>query len=67
MERARTSDADDDLAARVTLPQVADGGGEVAERVGPVDDGYHLAGLDEIGESGQIPCALCVATNVPLV
>ena len=45
---------DDDLAPRVAVLHVPDGRGHLAQRVGPVDDRCHLAGLDEFGERLQV-------------
>jgi len=47
-------DGDDDLAAGPTVEQVADGGGGLGERIAPVDRRRDVAGLDELGERGQV-------------
>src|SRR6478736_6237692 len=52
------SDGDDDLSAGVALLHVPDGVGCLAQRVRPVDDRRHLAGLDELGEHEQVGCVL---------
>jgi hypothetical protein len=38
----------------VPVQQGADGRGGLAERVGPVDGGCHLAGLDELADGDQV-------------
>src|ERR1700750_3310686 len=52
------SDGDDDLSAGVALLHVPDGVGCLAQRVRPVDDRRHLAGLDELVEPEQGGCVL---------
>src|SRR6476646_4275524 len=52
------SDGDDDLPAGVALLHVPDGVGCLAQRVRPVDDRRHLAGLDELGQHEQVGCVL---------
>src|ERR1051325_5188745 len=52
------SDGEDDLPADVPLLHVPDGVGGLAQRVRPVDDRRHLAGLDELGEHEQVGCVL---------
>jgi hypothetical protein len=47
-------DGDDDLAAGAAFLDVADGCRGLAERVGPVDGGCDLSGLDEIPEDPQV-------------
>ena len=50
----RTSHGDDDFAPGVTFDDVGDGGGDVAQRVGPVDGGRQLSGFDEVAEDPQV-------------
>lgn len=52
------SQPDHDLAAHLTVPQVVDGVGHLGQRVGPVDDGGHGAGLDEFREDPQVAVVL---------
>ena len=52
------SHRDDDLSSSVPIIQVADGRGNLAERVGLVDDGRDVAGLDELGEHEQVGVVL---------
>src|SRR5262249_17575716 len=52
-------DGDDDLATGVALLDVAHGFGGVGQRVGAVEDGGELSGLDELGEGeGILPFLL---------
>src|ERR1700691_388434 len=51
---SRLLEVDDDLALGVAVPQVPDGLGGLAQRVGPVDDRPDLAGLDEVGERLEV-------------
>src|SRR4051812_14445056 len=51
-------DGDDGLSSGGAADQVSDGAGDVAERVGPVDDGLDLAGLDELAKDDQVGCVL---------
>jgi hypothetical protein len=48
------SHGDDDFPASVSLLQIVDGLGGLAQGVGPVDDRRHLAGLDELLEHQQV-------------
>src|SRR5260370_32817753 len=48
------SEGDDDLSPGVPLLQVADGLGDLAQRVRPVDDRCDLSGFDELGEDDQV-------------
>src|SRR5829696_799063 len=54
--RARwsASHRDDDLAAGAAVYQVADGGGDLAEGVGPVDCRLYLARLDQLAQGVQV-------------
>jgi hypothetical protein len=54
----RCRDVDDDLARSVTFLHVPDGRGDFAQRIRPIDDRCHLAGLDELGEDGKVFCIL---------
>jgi hypothetical protein len=47
---ARLWNCQDELPRGMTLLQVPDRVGRLAERVGPVDDGRDLAGLDQLGQ-----------------
>src|SRR6476661_7138314 len=53
-----TVDGDRDLAADVSRFELADGERRVLERVGGVDAGDELAGLDETGEAVVVAAAL---------
>ena len=54
----RASHGDDDLAACAAFSHVPDGVGDVAQRVGPVDDRRDLPGFDELLEDHQVPVVL---------
>ncbi len=41
-------ESDGDFAAGMALPEVGERGGDLAQRVRPVDDGREPAGLDEV-------------------
>jgi len=48
------SHGDDDLSSGVPLFEVANGGGSVAQRVGPVAYWRDLPGLEKLAQDGQI-------------
>jgi hypothetical protein len=48
------SHGDDDLSPSVSLLQIPDGLGDLAQWVGPVDDRRHLAGLDQLLQHQQV-------------
>src|SRR5829696_2295573 len=52
--RGAGGDGDDELAAGVSVQQVADGRRRLGERVGPVDGGGELAGLDEVAQGAEV-------------
>jgi hypothetical protein len=54
----RPADGDDDLAARVALSPVPDRLGDLAQRVGPVDQRRDLAGLDQLPQALDVLLAL---------
>src|ERR671910_983001 len=54
------SHADDDLTSSVSLFQIPDGLGDLAQRVGPVDDGCDLAGFNELFEHDHVLVVLLV-------
>ena len=51
-------DADDDLPARVPFGQIPDGVGRLDQRIRPVDQRLHLAGLDQLVHCPQVLRAL---------
>ena len=48
------SHGDDDFSSGVSLFEITDGLGDLAQRVRPVDDRCDLAGFDEVLESDQV-------------
>jgi Transposase, Mutator family len=48
------SDGDDDLAASMALYQMPDGLRDLTQRVGPVDHGRELAGLDQLPQGLKV-------------
>ena len=55
--RQSASDGDDELSSGVPLLQLPDGLGDLAQRVGPVNDRRELAGLDELPQDHQVVLA----------
>ena len=53
------SHGDDDFSSGVSLFEITDGFGHLAQRVRPVDDRCDLAGFDEVLESDQVLVVLC--------
>ena len=55
MRDSGASHGDDDLAAAsVAMYQIPDGLGDLAQRVGPIDDRRDLAGLKQLPHSLQV-------------
>ena len=52
----RASNADDDLPPSTSRVQVADGVGDLAQRIRPVDHGRDLAGFNQLRQELQVLC-----------
>src|SRR5215210_3279492 len=61
------SHGDDDFSSRVPFYQIPDGLGDLAQRVGSVDDRCDLPGFDELLEDDQILVVLLVDERAQLL